>query len=61
MIIGKELLFKVEKKKDLESFFGVSYCVKKVCDDESLVNAFGKQEFCLTPEKVGLLVVSCGC
>ncbi|XP_057419428.1 replication protein A 70 kDa DNA-binding subunit C-like [Lotus japonicus] len=39
-LVGKELLFKVEKKSNNFFQFDDSYCVKRICDDPSIIEAF---------------------
>ncbi|KAJ1412229.1 hypothetical protein SESBI_20606 [Sesbania bispinosa] len=51
MLIGKELLFKVEVKEDQEFKWDDSFKVKKVCSDESIIREFKEDSSVKTPEK----------
>lgn len=46
------MLFKVEKKMDMGSFFDESYCVKKICDADAVIALFESSGQQFTPEKV---------
>ncbi|KAJ1388161.1 Nucleic acid-binding, OB-fold [Sesbania bispinosa] len=50
IIIGKEILFKVEVKDDRAFSFDDSFKVKKLCDDEGIVNEFKEERYVQTPE-----------
>ncbi|KAJ1391982.1 hypothetical protein SESBI_36166, partial [Sesbania bispinosa] len=50
-IMGNELLFKVSVKDDRAYSFDDSFKVKKVCQDEVIINEFKEENSVQTPEK----------
>lgn len=51
-LIGKEVLFKVEKLSDHGTKYDDSYKVKKTCDDKFIIDLFNDKTKIETPTKV---------
>ncbi|KAJ1388935.1 hypothetical protein SESBI_38687 [Sesbania bispinosa] len=51
MVIGKELLFKVEVKADRAYKFDDSFKVRRTCDDEDIIREFKNEGSIMTPKK----------